>query len=127
MMRGMGNHTPFEVTGKFLRNWNPHWYSEFRTPYLKVVVFGESDYDYAVELHHIFPHVEMFLSVGTIHHHMPTVGNPQGIKGPHRPIHEQVGMDFGILAEKMANDLRMRDVKVLPQLHVVAWGDERGR
>ncbi len=32
-----------------------------------------------------------------------------------------------ILMEKVANDVLMRDVRVLPQMHVLAWGNQLGR
>lgn len=101
------------------------------TCYLKVVVFDDADYEYAKAVHHAFPNFDMFLSVGTYDEYMPTVGNPypdtSGFGSPIRSITRDVtGRNYRLLAEKVAADPDLRDVRVLPQLHVIAWGAERG-
>lgn len=102
-----------------------------RTMYFKIVIYEDQDYGYAQEIHGRFPYLQMYLSVCTHDPYMPTVGNPDpDPRGWYKPnvakIRKTVGDDFRKLAERVANDPRMRDVCVLPQLHVIAWGIERG-
>jgi 7-carboxy-7-deazaguanine synthase len=81
---------------------------------LKIVVFDDADYAYAREGMARFPRVETYLQVGN----------------PHVVENEQVSVPglmarFRWLAGKVIED-RLFNVKVLPQLHVLAWGNQRG-
>ncbi len=81
---------------------------------LKIVVFDDADYAYAREAMAHFPGVETYLQVGN----------------PHTGESEQVSvpalMDrFRWLAGRVIEDGLFK-VKVLPQLHVLAWGNKRG-
>jgi 7-carboxy-7-deazaguanine synthase len=81
---------------------------------LKIVVFDDVDYAYAREAIAHFPGVETYLQVGN----------------PHTSESEQVSVQdlmarFRWLAGKVIED-RLFNVKVLPQLHVLAWGNKRG-
>lgn len=125
-----GNSTSTSVLRNFLRHHMNVAWSEDQA-YLKVVVFDNDDYDYAVEIHEAFPQYEFYMSVGTHDPFMPTVGNPNpdttGFGGVIRgQVRDTVGHDYRLLAERVAKDVRMRDVRVIPQLHVIAWGNERG-
>lgn len=93
--------------------------------YFKVVCFDEDDYDYAKEVRVRFPRSPLFLSVGN-HEPGPTVGN--------NAVGESGSADIGTLlqrlrwlCERTANDPQMKNVRVLPQMHVLTWGNERGR
>ena len=89
--------------------------------YLKIPVFDEDDYEYARTIHTAFPELEMFVSVGN---EMPPHPDPRIVtKDPRNDISEKTRW----LMEKVANDSWMRDVRVFPQLHVLAWGNERAR
>lgn len=79
---------------------------------LKVVVFDEDDYVWARELIAPMPHWSAFLSVGT----------PVPEPDPVPAILER----YRWLCERVAGDMSMRHVAVLPQLHVLAWGQVRG-
>jgi 7-carboxy-7-deazaguanine synthase len=100
-------------------------------PYLKIVVFDDNDYLYARMTHYYFPQFEMFLSVGNEDPTLPTVGNPE--PDPSVTMYSpQSTQDVVLektrwLMERVAQDPQMSDVRVLPQLHVLAWGNERGR
>jgi len=126
-MMGRPEHQPFEETEAFLRNFEENRFVQ--SVYLKVVLFSPEDYAYAVELHERHRTWPMFLSIGTQHAHAPTVAYPhgKGAEQSHIRIRTQVSNSFAYFADVLSHDLRMRDVKILPQLHVVAWGDERGR
>lgn len=79
---------------------------------LKIVVFDSDDLDWAIDMVEANPHWDVWLSVGTpVPDDQPT---------------EEILDRFAWLAERVANDGRLRDVRVLPQLHVLAWGQVRG-
>ena len=87
---------------------------------LKIVVFDEADYAYArtVASHH--PNLEVYLQVG----------NPAPLLASGKPMTEAA--DLGDLLKRlrwlagMTIADRWFDVTVLPQLHVLAWGNKRG-
>ncbi|MFF1822741.1 7-carboxy-7-deazaguanine synthase QueE [Kribbella sp. NPDC058245] len=85
---------------------------------LKVVCFDEADYEFALAFR--ASHRDragdpwpLFLSAGT------DVDTEFQLDG--------VARRFRWLCERVAPDPRSRDCVVLPQLHVVAWGTEKGR
>ena len=82
-----------------------------RDPDLKVVVFDEADYAYAVEVHGRFPEVPLTLQLGN------RVGEDTAASLLDR---------LNRLAETALGDPRLADVRVLPQLHVLLWGNRRG-
>jgi 7-carboxy-7-deazaguanine synthase len=93
--------------------------------YFKVVCFSEDDVTFAKEIHRRFPQVPIFLSVGN-HAPGPTVGN--GGRGEADAADIPRLLDrLKWLCERTSNDPQMKDVRVLPQMHVLAWGNERGR
>jgi 7-carboxy-7-deazaguanine synthase len=86
---------------------------------MKVVVFDEADYAYAKEVGRRFPEVPMYLQVGN--------DDPPGPDAT-----DETETDTGKLleryewlAEKIVAD-GWNDVTVLPQLHVLVWGNKRG-
>ncbi|MBB3906384.1 7-carboxy-7-deazaguanine synthase QueE [Anoxybacillus sp. UARK-01] len=83
---------------------------------LKVVVFDERDFAYAKHVHQRYRHIPFYLQVGN---------------------DDVAGMDEAMLRTKLLNQLRwlvervaydpeMNDVRVLPQLHTLLWGNKRG-
>lgn len=95
--------------------------------YLKIPIFTEEDYQFATTVHKKFPAFQLFLSHGNLDPNLPTVGNnAQGDSGA--PIDLDIYLNgLAWLMEKVSRDPNMADVRVLPQLHVLAWGNERGR
>jgi 7-carboxy-7-deazaguanine synthase len=83
---------------------------------LKVVVFNEEDYVFARDVHAYYPKVDFYLSVGT-----PTP-TPKGVS---LKLHILLRMQQ--LFERTLKDEDMQDVTILPQLHTLAWGEEKGR
>ncbi|RWO36185.1 MAG: 7-carboxy-7-deazaguanine synthase QueE [Mesorhizobium sp.] len=84
---------------------------------LKLVVFDESDYAYAKEVAARYPHLPIYLQPGN---HTPP-----------RPGSEDTSVDLdGImmrmewLVERVTSD-RWFEARVLPQLHVLLWGNKR--
>lgn len=84
---------------------------------LKVVVADEADYAYAKEVHWRWPDVPMYLQVC----------NPGGPAGESDT--GELLASYRWLAGRVLGDLRGWEVppRVLPQMHVLAWGSERGR
>jgi 7-carboxy-7-deazaguanine synthase len=108
--------------------WNPHTWQK---AYIKVVVFDDADYEYAKETHHAFDRYDFFISAGNEDPSLPTVGNPNPIKGgwPSELVltRSEVLEKTRWLFEKTSHDPDMAHVRVMPQLHTLAWGNERGR
>lgn len=131
-----GNPVTPEIFKAFLdKRWTPNegkFLNFYSLAYLKVVVFDEEDYEYAVLMHQKFPKFEFFVSAGTMTPYLQTISNPDPPEHNFNfdslsDIRERVGNRYRWLCEKISNDYRMKNVKALPQLHVIAWGDERGR
>lgn len=122
------NSTAVGTTREFLANFE----GQSSQPYLKIPIFDDEDYDYAKFFHKEFSRYEMFLSVGNDDLYLPTVGNPEPKKGfvnpfPLQRTRSEVLQKMTWLMEKTANDPSMSHVRVLPQMHVLAWGNQRGR
>ena len=83
---------------------------------LKVVVFGQDDLAYAVEVARSWPAVPLYLSVGTDPEAAPSA------EGDRARILDR----FRWLCEVAAEVPELSDARVLPQLHVLAWGRARG-
>lgn len=80
-------------------------------PELKVVVFDEGDYRYAAEVHRRYLHLPLTLQVG----HHPGVDDAAALL-----------QRTAWLAQRTLGDPAMQGVRVLPQLHVLLWGDRPG-
>jgi|SRR5262252_616440 len=122
---GMDDQTFPRVIEKW-EYWNPHTWQK---AYLKIVVFDEYDYEWAKEMRDQFSRYDFFLSVGNEDPWLPTVSNPNvnpSLADPgatQRVVLEKTRWLF----EKVASDPDMSDVRVMPQLHTLAWGNARGR
>lgn len=79
---------------------------------LKMVILTLEDYQYAQELHQRYPEVPMVL---------------QACNELSRDTNGNLLAKYRSLVEIAANDSAMGDgVRVLPQMHVLAWGNRRG-
>ncbi|MNZ53313.1 7-carboxy-7-deazaguanine synthase [compost metagenome] len=83
---------------------------------LKVVIFDEQDLAYAKKIHQRYEQVPMFLQVG----------NPD----VHRMDMQQHAADllfrYEELIEIVMSSCELNNVRVLPQLHALVWGNKRG-
>ena len=92
---------------------------------LKVVVFDDTDYEYAVSTHSAYPQFPFYLSVGTL------MGGLRGdffggdIDNEHAIIERYLWLVRKVL--KDSDDGPMGNVTVFPQLHVLLFGHVRGR
>jgi 7-carboxy-7-deazaguanine synthase len=84
---------------------------------LKIVVFGELDYKWAREFHVLHSDLPFFLSVGTMQQNRWVSQEEMKLLILER---------FKWLCERVAEDPVMSRARVLPQLHVLAWGTLRG-
>jgi 7-carboxy-7-deazaguanine synthase len=80
---------------------------------LKVVIFDDTDLAYACTVHERYPHVPLFLQTGN-----PDVNTEQ--------IAEYLLHRYEWLIDRVMDDSRLNDVRVLPQLHTLVWGNKRG-
>ncbi|MBM7713886.1 7-carboxy-7-deazaguanine synthase QueE [Siminovitchia sp. FSL H7-0308] len=83
---------------------------------LKVVVFDDRDFDYAKQVHYRYPEIPFYLQVGNADHQ--TRDNQQLV--------ERLLQKYEWLVHKVVADNEWRNVKVLPQLHTLIWGNRRG-
>jgi 7-carboxy-7-deazaguanine synthase len=80
---------------------------------LKIVCFDETDLEWAKTRLQRYPHIPAFLSAGT------PIPAPEDIRAG-------LAASYRWLCERVAGDPELRHVRVLPQLHVIAWGDAVG-
>jgi len=87
---------------------------------LKIVVFDDADYNHARVLGARYPELPAYLQVGN-----PLSSGAAGRALPGEANIDDLLQRFRWLAGKVTAD-RWFGVKVLPQLHVLAWGNKRG-
>lgn len=85
---------------------------------LKIVVFNEQDYAYAQTVAVQFPALPIYLQVGNL------VAPHTGAATSSDDFSDLMGR-LRWLAERTVKD-KWFDATVLPQLHVLAWGNKRG-
>lgn len=83
---------------------------------LKIVIFDETDFDYAGQLHLRYPGVPFFLQVGN-----DDITTTDDARLVSRLIER-----YSWLIDLSMQSSIMNDVKVLPQLHALVWGNKRG-
>jgi 7-carboxy-7-deazaguanine synthase len=83
------------------------------TVVLKIVCFDDADLAWAKDTAARWPALPLYLSAGTP---VPSPG----------PVREAVGERYRWLCEAVAGDPGLRDARVLPQLHVIAWKEATG-
>lgn len=86
---------------------------------LKVVVFRgqEADWEYAKKIRAMFPQVQMYISVGNL-----DVSSLDNLDSHRKQLLE----DLDWLFDKICGDAEMNNVRPLPQLHTLVWGNRRG-
>lgn len=86
---------------------------------LKIVIFDETDYEYARDAASLYPALPLYLQPGN---HTPPAGNDS--HGDTVDI-EGINERLRWLAEKVTAD-KWFEATVLPQFHVLIWGNRRG-
>ncbi|RKP51489.1 7-carboxy-7-deazaguanine synthase QueE [Cohnella endophytica] len=83
---------------------------------LKVVVFDETDLQFAEEVHRRYPQVQMFLQSG----------NDDIAESDNAVLLHRLLRRYEWLVESVMASTVFRSVRVLPQLHAWLWGNKRG-
>ncbi|MFJ8236452.1 7-carboxy-7-deazaguanine synthase QueE [Ureibacillus sp. NPDC094379] len=83
---------------------------------LKIVIFNKEDYNYAKQVHLRYPTFPFYLQVGN--DDIATTDNGRLIS--------HLLARYEALIDQVIADEELRDVKVLPQLHTLIWGNKRG-
>ncbi len=83
---------------------------------LKVVVFDEADLAYAKQVHVRYPDTAMYVQVG----------NPDVRRMDIREHAADLLRRYEALIDKVVASSELNNVRVLPQLHALVWGNKRG-
>lgn len=83
---------------------------------LKVVVFNQDDFEYARSIHQRYSAVPFYLQPG----------NDDLSCGDTPELRDKLLESFEWLIDRAMEAPDMNDVKVLPQLHALVWGNKRG-
>lgn len=83
---------------------------------LKVVIFNEADFQYAIKVHQRYPQAAMFLQVG----------NDDLAAMDQQQLVSHLITKYEQLIEQVVRCPDLNDVRVLPQLHTYVWGNARG-
>lgn len=83
---------------------------------LKIVIFSREDLDYAARLHARYPEVSLILQTG----------NPEPVGGETGDIALRLLAAYENLLGLVMERKEFKDVRVLPQLHALVWGNKRG-
>lgn len=83
---------------------------------IKVVVFDDVDFEYAIKIRERYRDVPFYLQVGN--DDITTVDNDL--------LTKKLLQKYEWLINKVMESPQMNDVRVLPQLHALVWGNKRG-
>ncbi|MFL0572635.1 7-carboxy-7-deazaguanine synthase QueE [Priestia megaterium] len=83
---------------------------------IKVVVFNDEDFEYAASVHERYPEVPFFVQVGN--EDLTTIDNAS--------LTQELLKKYEWLIYKAVAAKNMNDVRVLPQVHALVWGNKRG-
>lgn len=82
----------------------------------KIVVFDEADYDFAKQAAKRYPQLDTYLQTG----------NPDVETADDEKLRTDLLSRYEALVDRVMADEEMNDVRVLPQLHTLLWGNMRG-
>jgi 7-carboxy-7-deazaguanine synthase len=83
---------------------------------LKVVIFDDTDLEYAKRVHARYTSIPFYLQVGN--DDLTNTNNDELVK--------KLLQKYEWLVDQVVGDSELNDVKVLPQLHAFLWGNKRG-
>ncbi|WP_226680701.1 7-carboxy-7-deazaguanine synthase QueE [Sutcliffiella horikoshii] len=105
-----GMDTNFTILSDLLKKVNKSSVS------LKVVVFDEDDLAYAKKVHKLYPDVAFYVQVG----------NDDTTTEDDQMLISKLLAKYEWLIDQVMKDDEMNNVRVLPQLHTLVWGNKRG-
>ena len=106
-----GMETNFEMLDSIVSN-----LADIGNASIKVVVFDDNDFEFAVKIHERYRTVPFYLQVGN--DDITTADNDLLLK--------KLLQKYESLIQKVIECPNLNDVKVLPQLHALVWGNKRG-
>lgn len=83
---------------------------------LKVVIFDEVDLAYAKMVHKRYEGIPFYLQVG----------NDDIVNANNQELIQKLLIKYEWLVNRVVEDNQLNNVKVLPQLHALLWGNKRG-
>ncbi|MDQ0971791.1 7-carboxy-7-deazaguanine synthase [Neobacillus niacini] len=83
---------------------------------LKVVIFDETDLEYARMVHKRYKGIPFYLQVG----------NDDIMNGNNQELIQKLLNKYEWLVNRVVEDSQLNNVRVLPQLHALLWGNKRG-
>lgn len=83
---------------------------------MKIVVFDDVDLNYAETIHQRYPHLPLFIQVG----------NDQTDNNNESETAHYLLQKYAELVDKVMLSKQLKNVRVLPQLHALLWGNRRG-
>ncbi|GHH99211.1 7-carboxy-7-deazaguanine synthase QueE [Neobacillus kokaensis] len=83
---------------------------------LKVVIFDEADLEYAKMVHKRYEHIHFYMQVG----------NDDITNFDDQELIQKLLQKYEWLVNCVAADDQLNNVRVLPQLHTLLWGNKRG-
>ncbi|HEY4390467.1 MAG TPA: 7-carboxy-7-deazaguanine synthase QueE [Paenibacillus sp.] len=83
---------------------------------LKVVVFDDLDLNYAKEVHQRYSEIPMYIQVGNPDVHRMDINSHAS----------DLLQRYEHLIDQVMNSSELNNVRVLPQLHALVWGNKRG-
>ncbi|MFP7296635.1 7-carboxy-7-deazaguanine synthase QueE [Neobacillus niacini] len=104
--------TNFEILDSIFRN-----LADFKNNVsLKVVIFDNRDLEYAKMIYKRYPDIPFYLSVG----------NDDITNSDNRELIQKLLHKYEWLVTSVVEDKQLNNVRVLPQLHTLIWGNKRG-
>lgn len=107
-------NTDFVVLDQIFKNLNDNEF--IGNVSLKVVIFDDVDLEYAKSIHNRYPNVPFYLQVGN-----DDINNTQN-----EDLINKLLMKYEWLVDKVIIENSFNNVRVLPQLHTLIWGNKRG-
>ncbi|WP_277679405.1 7-carboxy-7-deazaguanine synthase QueE [Gracilibacillus dipsosauri] len=83
---------------------------------LKIVIFEEDDFEYAIGIHERYRNIPLFLQVG----------NDDTMCQSDQQLALMLLEKYEWLINKTTSSSKLNNVRVLPQLHTLVWGNKRG-
>lgn len=105
-----GMNTDFKVLDQMIAE------LEGRNVTLKVVVFDRMDLLYAEMIHQRYPHLPMFVQAG----------NDQTLEVDEANTSLHLLKRYAVLVDEVMRSTVLKNVRVLPQMHALLWGNRRG-
>ncbi|GEN45484.1 7-carboxy-7-deazaguanine synthase [Alkalibacillus haloalkaliphilus] len=106
--------TDFAILDRIIHNLTDH--NRLEQTSLKVVIFDEADYQYAKGIGERYPQIPLYLQVGNRDVHGEDIDN----------LTSTLLNQYEQLIDRVVQDDELNNVRVLPQLHTLVWGNKRG-